>query len=313
MLRWVDGKSATDGSTVDTSGPGASTGELPRLACEVSGDGPPVVFLHGIGGGRQNWRRQTAALESSFTTFAWDARGYGDSDDYEGPLDFSAFGDDLARLLDGFGMDRAHLVGLSMGARILMEFAPRHLDRVATLTLCDCFYGFENALSPEKQVEYIELRERPLREGKTFADLAPRLIESLISPAADPAVGEELLESILRLRTDSYLKTLRASVSFDQADQLNLLTMPIQLIFGSEDLLTPPSIGEEMTELLPDAALTVLDGAGHLSNLEEPDGFNRALVAFLNQHRNLAGFKVVDADGSGGGAASGNSSEQRKD
>ena len=143
----------------------------PRLAVAVEGSGPPVVFLHGIGGNRSNWRRQVADLSMSFTCFAWDARGYGDSANYDGPLDFSSFGDDMARLLDHFGIAQAHFVGLSMGARILMDFAPRHLDRVATLTLCDCFYGFTNALSPEKQREYIELRERPLLAGKTFADL----------------------------------------------------------------------------------------------------------------------------------------------
>lgn len=269
----------------------------PRLACDVSGSGPPVVFLHGIGGGRRNWRRQAEALQERFTTIAWDARGYGDSHDYDGELVFSDFGDDLARLLDRFEIDRAHLVGLSMGARILMDFAPRHLDRVATLTLCDCFYGFENALSPEKQREYVELRERPLREGKTFADLAPRLIESLVSTNASPSVRAELLESILALRTDSYLKTLRASVTFDQADRLRTLTMPVQLIYGADDQLTPPSIGEEMLELLPDARLAVLDGAGHLSNLENPEGFNRTLANFLAQHRGLAGFRH-DADAS---------------
>lgn len=262
----------------------------PRLAYEIDGDGPPVVFLHGIGGNRTNWRRQARALSPQFTTIAWDARGYGDSDDSDGPRAFSDFGDDLARLLDDLDIDRAHLVGLSMGARILMEFAPRHLDRVATLTLCDCFYGFANALTPDKQREYIELRERPLREGKTFADLAPRLIASLVSPNCDPDVRDELRRSIEALRVEPYLKTLRASTTYDQADTLTTLTMPIQLIFGSEDALTPPTIGADMLALLTDATLDVLDGAGHLSNLEAPDAFNRVLARFLVTHRDQAAY-----------------------
>lgn len=265
----------------------------PTLACEVSGQGPPVVFLHGIGGGRRNWRRQTEALDPWFTSYAWDARGYGDSADHPGPLVFSDFGDDLARLLDHFDIERAHLVGLSMGARILMEFGPRHIDRVATLTLCDCFYGFANALSPEKQAEYIELREQPLREGKTFADLAPRLIESLVSPNASEAVREELRESILALRVDSYLKTLRASVTFDQADELASLAVPTKLIFGRQDQLTPLGIGQEMLEFLPDATLAVVEGAGHLSNLEQPERFTNVLETFLLDHRDRAMFRAT--------------------
>lgn len=267
----------------------------PRLACDVGGDGtgPPVAFLHGIGGGRGNWRRQADALQASFTTLAWDARGYGGSDDYPGPLAFTDFGDDLVRLLDHFEIERAHLVGLSMGARILMDFASRHLDRVATLVLCDCFHGFANALSPEKQAEFLELRERPLREGKTFADLAPRLIDSLVSPAATEAARAELEQSILALRVESYLKTLRATVTFDRTDELADLDVPVQLIFGSEDRLTPPTIGEEMLDLLPDARLAVLDGAGHLSNLEDPAGFNQVLTSFLTEHRDRATFRAA--------------------
>ncbi len=266
-------------------------GPQPRLACEVIGGGPPVVFLHGVGGNKTNWRRQLHALSCDFTAIAWDARGYGESDDYEGPLHFSDFGNDLIRLLDHFAIERAHLVGLSMGARILMEVAARELDRVATLTLADCFYGFESALSPEKQDEYVELRERPLREGKTFADLAPRLIESLVSPDCAAAIREELRQSILALRPESYLKTLRASVGYEQSAHLHELDRPTQLIFGELDLLTPPSIGKEMVELLPDARLDVLADAAHLSNLEQPDAFNQVLHRFLDEHRTLAGYR----------------------
>ena len=266
------------------------THSKPRLAYTRSGDGPPLVFLHGIGGNRHNWRRQTEALRTQFTTIAWDARGYGDSDDVPGPRGFSDFADDLARLLDELDIARAHFVGLSMGARILMDFQPRYADRVTTLTLCNCFYGFEAALSPDKQREYIELRERPLREGKSFAEIAPRLIESLVSPQCPANVRAELRASILALRTESYLKTLRASVTFDRAAELEHMHIPVQLIFSAADQLTPVSIGDTMLGLLPDARLTVLENAGHLSNLEQPAAFNTALREFLIAHGSVAAF-----------------------
>ncbi len=263
----------------------------PSLACSVAGDGPPVLFFHGVGGRRQNWERQAAHLGDRFTSIAWDARGYGDSDDYDTELRFADFADDVGRLLDHFEIEKAHMVGLSMGARIVMEAFRPHKDRMATLTLCDCFYGFDSALTPEKQEEYVALRERPLRSGKTFADLAPALIDSLVAPDCTEQARAELRASIEALRVEPYLKTIRASLLFDQSDLLGDIDMPVQLIFGELDRLTPPSIGQDMAEQIPDARLAVLDGIGHLSNLEAPEQFNQVLAEFLMAHRSLARFR----------------------
>ena len=96
--------------------------------------GPVVFLLHGIGGNRTNWHDQLPSFaDRGFCAVSWDARGYGLSDDYDGPLDFADFSHDLARLLDHLDVGRAHLVRLSMGGRILAGFYPRYPDRVATL------------------------------------------------------------------------------------------------------------------------------------------------------------------------------------
>ena len=94
----------------------------PRIAVDHIGSGPLVICLHGIGGNRTNWHDQLRAFSSHFHAAAWDARGYGESDDYEGPLDFADFSRDLLRVLDFFAAQRAHLVGLSMGGLIAMDF-----------------------------------------------------------------------------------------------------------------------------------------------------------------------------------------------
>ena len=262
----------------------------PRLTCDVAGDGPPVVFLHGIGGNRTNWTGQLRFLEDGFTGYAWDARGYGGSGDVPGERRFAHFAEDLARLLDHLQIDRAHLVGLSMGARILLTFFPGHSDRVATLTLCDCFYGFR-AMSEEKQREFLELREKPLREGRSFADLAPALIDSLVAPDASAGARSALHASIVALRAEPYLKTLKATTVFDAFADMADIDVPVQLIFGEHDRLTPPSIGEKMVELIADARLAVLEGAGHLSNLERPAEFNEVLRAFLDTRADQACYR----------------------
>src|SRR5580658_7217231 len=90
-------------------------GPAPRLAVDHQGQGELVLFMHGIGGNRTNWHDQLPACAARFHAVAWDARGYGLSDDYPGPLSYDDFCHDILRVLDHFGARKAHLVGLSMG------------------------------------------------------------------------------------------------------------------------------------------------------------------------------------------------------
>ena len=147
----------------------------PRIACDHLGAGALVLFLHGIGGNRTNWTRQLHSVGEHFHAVAWDARGYGDSDDYDGPLDFGDFSDDLLRVLAHFGAATAHLVGLSLGGRIALDFYERHPDRVASLVLCDTFPGFEASFSPEARDEFIRSRREPLLRGVSPREMAPEV------------------------------------------------------------------------------------------------------------------------------------------
>lgn len=104
--------------------------ENPAIAIDHAGDGELVVLLHGIGGNRTNWTQQVEAFSEQFHTVAWDARGYGNSDDYEGALEFEDFSRDLLALIDHFGVEKAHLCGLSMGGRIIQDFYRLYPNRV---------------------------------------------------------------------------------------------------------------------------------------------------------------------------------------
>ena len=119
-------------------------GPAPRVAVDHAGHGPFLMFLHGIGGNRDNWADQLPVFAEHFQVAAWDARGYGDSDDYDGPLSFADVSRDLIRVLDHFKVTRAHLVGLSMGGRIAQEFTALFPARVATLTLADTHASFKD-------------------------------------------------------------------------------------------------------------------------------------------------------------------------
>ena len=257
----------------------------PRLALNRVGSGPLVFFMHGIGGNRTNWTAQLEAVRGSFHAIAWDARGYGDSDDYEGALDFGDFARDALRVLDQFEAERAHFVGLSMGGRIAQDFHARFPDRVATLVLCDTMSDFRGSLTPEKRAEFIRLRQAPLIAGKEPRDIAEALVDSLVGPSAGDLARRQLWDSIAALHKDSYLKTIEASLSFDRSAEIDRISVPTLLLYGEHDRLTPPTVGKALHERIAGSELTVIEGAGHLSNIERPEAFNAALLAFLVKHR----------------------------
>ncbi len=265
-----------------------ASGAAPRLACDVLGAGALVVFLHGIGGNRSNWSGQLEALGGRCRAVSWDARGYGESDDYEGPLDFGDFAADLLRLVDHFGAGRAHLVGLSMGGRIALDFCERHPERVASLVLCDTFPGFDASFSSEARDEFIRNRREPLLRGVSPREMAPEVAKTLVSPSTGPEVTQQLVDSMARLHVDSYIKAIEATTRYERVADLRAIAVPTQVIVGADDRLTPPAISEQMAAALPDARLAVLEHAGHLSNLERPDVFDAVLIGFLEEVGALA-------------------------
>jgi 3-oxoadipate enol-lactonase len=262
-------------------------GPAPRIALSVAGEGPLAVFLHGIGGHRHHWDDQLAAFGAHFTCAAWDARGYGDSDDYDGPLAFADFSADLARVLDFFDAARAHLVGLSLGGRIARDFALRHPGRVAALVLANTTAGFDS-LSPEAVESFIRSRRGPLEAGRTPRELAPELARNLIGPSAVAGAYDRLLASMAALRTTSYLKTIEASTREDRGARIEAIAAPTLVVASDEDRLYPVALAADMARRIPGARLAVVRGAGHLSNLEQPQAFDAAVLPFLLEHRDRA-------------------------
>jgi 3-oxoadipate enol-lactonase len=259
----------------------------PRLATSLAGQGPLLLFMHGIGGNRSNWRAQLPHFAGHFSCIAWDARGYGDSDDYPGPLAFDQFVLDLLGVLDHFGAERAHLVGLSMGGRIAMRAALLHPARIATLTLVDTHEGFE-AFSPAQRQAFVDSRRAPLLAGKEPRDIADAVARSLVGPNARPEHLQQLVDSIAALHKDSYIKSLQATVEQVVLGDISSISAPAHFIVGADDSLTPVAMHHEMAAKMGGAPVSVLPRAGHLSNIENPDAFNAAAMAWLRPRAALA-------------------------
>ena len=263
-------------------------GPAPEIAIDYAGSGPLIVFLHGIGGDRSTWRPQMEAFLDRCTVAAWDARGYGDSDDYDGPLRFADMADDLARVLDAFAVGCAHIVGTSMGGRISLEAYARHPDRFATLTLAGVHARF-GSFSPEAQRDFVEQRRKPLMEdGLEPADLAPRVIGKLAGPNASAAARDAAIAAMSRLHKESYIKTVEATTSFDREAILGKIAVPTLVIGGEFDPLTPPALTRKVADAIPGSEYHPIYDVGHLGNLENPVEFNRLLDNFLSRFRERA-------------------------
>jgi len=266
-------------------------GPSPRLAVEHAGDGPLVVFLHGIGGNRRNFQRQVAAVSAAgLHAAAWDARGYGGSDDYEGELDFADFSRDLARVLDHFGAEAAHVVGVSMGGLIAQDFYRRYPGRVRSLVLA----GTRNGNARTNAAEFLRRREAPLLAGLAPRDIAADLATTLASRSAPEAVLAQLRESIAALHKESYLKALRTTTRIGEMPgysgrtcyvDLQSVAVPTLVVCGTEDGVTPPELSQSLAAGIPGAKLHMIESAGHLCNIEQPEAFNAALLQFLQTVR----------------------------
>ncbi|WP_205912041.1 alpha/beta fold hydrolase [Rhodobacter sp. SGA-6-6] len=273
-----------DAAAREGTGPAIRTvlvGPEPRIAVDVAGQGETVLFLHGIGGNRTNWHDNLRDLATDFRVMAWDARGYGASDDYEGALDFDDFTADLLRVLAHFGIERLHVVGLSMGAAIAACFHKQHPERVATLTLCDTDMGF-NRYTQEERAEFARLRREPLAKGVPPSEIAADVADALIGDPAQDEVLARLRESMSLVRPASYIKAFDALVAReDDTDLYTDIQVPLLLVVGELDRVTPPALVREIHAHAPQADFRMIEAAGHLPNIENPQAFNAVIREFL--------------------------------
>ncbi|MBM3940219.1 MAG: alpha/beta fold hydrolase [SAR202 cluster bacterium] len=260
----------------------------PRIAVDKQGSGPLLVMMHGIGGHRSNWHDQLPEFAPHFTVVAWDARGYGNSGDYDGELDPRDFSKDLLRLLDHYGAKKAHIMGLSMGGMIAQDFYSMHPERVATLVLCDTSDGLSRSRTPAEIEEFVRLRTAPLLAGKEPKDMAPAVADTLIGRKSSRESWQRLVDSMSMLHKEMYIKTVRANTKRSEYPDASNIQVPTLLVFGEDDRLTTPEVGRKMHAKIKGSESLLIPTAGHLSNIEQPVFFNEHVLGWLLQRRALA-------------------------
>ncbi len=243
-------------------------------------DGVPVVLLHGFPFGLAMWDPQVAALEGRYRVVAYDGRGHGGSGTGDGPFAFEDLVDDLLGVLEGQGIDGAVLVGLSMGGYVALRFAEREPARVRALVLADTKSDADGDAAKLKRAGGLRL----LRAGgsKAFAESSLRTLlafETIRSRPEIVAKTRGMMEACPAAGIGANLLAMAGRT--DTTGSLGRIAVPTLVLVGEKDGLTPPSDAKALASRIPGARLVEIPGAAHLSNLEDPEAFNAALLSFL--------------------------------
>jgi len=250
----------------------------PRLYYEMAGKGEAVVLIHGGGLDSRMWDRQFEALARSYQVVRYDVRGFGRSDLPDKP--YSDHGD-LGQLLDFLKIDRAHLVGLSMGGRIALDFALASPERVRSLVLAGPgLSGFQ--FSAESTKRFFD-QVRSAQRGDWEKALQAWLTDAYIVPAMEQPSLRPGIEKMARDNLRTLLMNYMLQIDLDPpaVGRLPEIQAPALLLVGERDVPDIFAVARLLQEKLPGIRRRDIKGAGHLVSLEKPEEFNKAVLEFL--------------------------------
>jgi 3-oxoadipate enol-lactonase len=253
-----------------------------KMNYELSGkEGAPSVMLsHSLGCSLVMWDPQVQVLETDYQVLRYDTRGHGHSDAPPGAYSLDMLGEDALGLLDALGIERVHFVGLSMGGMIGQYLALNHADRLEKLVLCDTA-----ALLPQEAQPIWQERIELAREKGAEA-LLEETLERWFTPSflrQRPPEVERIRQQFLSTPVDGYIGCSEAIRGLNYLERLSEIKTPTLIMVGEEDPGTPVAAAEAMHQRIAGSRLAVLPSAAHLSNVEQAEGFNSALISFLQE------------------------------
>ena len=248
------------------------------IAWREAGQGPPVVFLHGLGGTRSSWGPQLRGLADAFRCIAWDMPGYGDSAPLE-PLTYHGIATALAGFIDELGLDRPDLVGLSFGGMHALHTAINFPGKVGRLVLADTSPAF--GMDGTTSEAWTAARLAPLDRGETPADIAEQVVDMITATPLTGQIRDETVGAFGQIGARGFRSAVNCLPANDVRAQLAEINHETLVIVGELDEETPVSYATVLSDGMPNAELVVLDGVGHLSPAEDPVRFNHEVRRFL--------------------------------
>lgn len=242
--------------------------------------GDIVMFSHSLGTNSLMWDPQIRALRDRYRVLCFDTRGHGESDVPDGPYTLEGLAEDAIRLLDVLGIEKVHWVGLSMGGMIAQAVALNFPKRLKSLMLCDT----AAKVSDEDQPIWQERIDAALKHGME-ALVEPTLERWFTKPFLEknPPVVNLIRKLFLATPVKGFVGCAEAIRQLDYLDRLSEIKVPTLIMVGEKDMGTPVEVSKEMHKRIAGSELVVIPSAAHLSNLEQPERFNAAILDFLDR------------------------------
>lgn len=251
-----------------------------RMNYELSGkkEAPVVALSHSLGCGLNMWVPQIDILEPHFRILRYDTRGHGGTEAPAAPYHLDMLGEDAVALLDALSIEKVYWVGLSMGGMIGQSVALNHPDRLFSLALCDTAAAVPEEAQPLWQERIDAARQ------KGMSALVDGTMERWFTPPflkLDLPMVARIRKMFLATSVEGYVGCTEAIRRVKYLDRLVQVKVPTLIIVGEDDQGTPVTAAQAMHKQIAGSRLVILRSARHLSNVEQPEAFNSALLNFL--------------------------------
>lgn len=254
---------------------------MPDIYCKLlsSGTGLPVLFSHALGLDHTMWAACAARLAGRHPCMAYDQRGHGRSTGYAGPASLQVLVDDAAEVISAWGVGPVVFVGLSMGGMVAQGLAIQRPDLVAAVVL-----AHTTAIYPPAGRAAWAQRIAAVQAGG-MAAVADLVVSRYLTPAfihQQPEAAAQLRQQVLQADPQGYVASCQAIAEVNWVDELQRVTCPTLVLAGALDAGATPEMAQAIQRRIAGAQLQVFQHASHLSPLEQPDDFQRAVDDFLS-------------------------------
>jgi pimeloyl-ACP methyl ester carboxylesterase len=263
-----------------------------KLWHEISGEGEPVLQIHGAGFGHFNFAPATPILSREFRCIDYDQRGYGRSEKPEQDYGLDVWADDAVGMLDALGIGRAHIHGTSMGGMVAILLAGKYPDRVQSVVI-NCAaakLGYSGQLVFRNWIDLIAMEgcgSRTLAELISWQALSKRYLET-----PEGRAGVDTIQQILRDSNEPRVMTQAcgAMIDMDLREWVPRITSPALVVGGDEDLMTPWDQGpagagqQWIADHLPNGEVAVIEGSNHSTIFDGTEAHCRAVAEFFRRH-----------------------------